>query len=81
MGIAFTAWPLIITQAQSQTKFSYQGRIQSLFNGVSSMLILSFYGLIGCFGKNFNIANLYWLEIFIMFVSLTLIVHYKKIVE
>lgn len=43
IGFVLSSWPLIVTKAQDLTSFAFQGRVQSVFSSVSSMLVLVTY--------------------------------------
>lgn len=78
IGICFSAWPLLITEAQERTEFSFQGRVQALFNAVSGVLILIFYSLLAVVGDSFSIQKLYWLEVVMMLASIGMLLNYAR---
>ncbi len=78
IGFSFSCWPLLITHAQDLTDIEYQGRVQSLFNSVSGILILFFYLILGQFGEFFSLSLLYWLEIIFMALGLVLLYTLKE---
>lgn len=63
VGFSFSVWPLVTTIAQQKTELSYQGRVQSLFNSVSGIVILVFYLNLSLLGELMTIDKLYWFEI------------------
>lgn len=76
IGFSFSLWALLITRAQGLTALSFQGRVHSLFNSVSGILILSFYFLLGSIGERFTLAHLYWGEVALMGLSFILLCVY-----
>lgn len=46
LGLSLSVWALLITLAQKLTALNYQGRVQSLFNSFSGVMILAFYYLL-----------------------------------
>ncbi|VEG89747.1 MFS transporter [Legionella spiritensis] len=62
IGYSFSAWALLTTLAQEMTALEYQGRVQSLFNSVSGVVIIIFYYILAHW-KNVTIARLYLGEI------------------
>jgi MFS family permease len=78
IGFCFSAWPLLITAAQDQTEMAYQGRVQSVFNSLSGLLILLFYLLLTLVGDGFNIGDLYWIEVVLMLVSIVFLLVYRN---
>lgn len=76
IGFSFSIWALLITRAQGMTALSFQGRVHSLFNSVSGILILSFYFLLGSIGERFTLTHLYWGEVLLMGLCFVLLVIY-----
>lgn len=66
VGFSFSAWALITTIAQEKTDIAFQGRVQSLFNSASGLVILSFYLMLGSIGERVAIAQLYWAEVLLL---------------
>lgn len=77
IGFSFSLWPLLITAAQDLTALPFQGRVHSLFNSVSGILILCFYLLLGSIGEHFTLTHLYWAEVVMMGVCILLLLFYK----
>jgi MFS transporter, DHA3 family, macrolide efflux protein len=79
IGFSFSAWPLLITYAQDMTSLRFQGRVQSLFNSISGVMILLFYLLLGKADHLFAITQLYWGEVLLMvFGSIILVLLYQS---
>ncbi|WP_077216927.1 MFS transporter [Piscirickettsia litoralis] len=73
IGLALSAWPLIVTRAQELTDLDYQGRLQGLVNSLSGVLILAIYLLAIVFGDKIDIAKVYWLEVLLSCITLALV--------
>ena len=69
IGFSFSAWPLLITFAQDMTSLAYQGRVQSLFNSLSGMMILFFYLVLGKADHVLAVTQLYWGEVILMSIG------------
>ncbi|CAN5365375.1 MFS transporter [soil metagenome] len=78
MGFCFSTWPLVLTEAQRLTEMRFQGRVQSTFNSLSGLSIVSVYLTIHFIGNNIPIQGLYWLEIFFALISLLLFLSQQK---
>ncbi|QRN04187.1 MFS transporter [Legionella sp. MW5194] len=61
IGYSFSAWALLTTLAQEMTALEFQGRVQSLFNSVSGVVIILFYYLLAQW-KNIPVNQLYFGE-------------------
>ncbi|MBA2656112.1 MAG: MFS transporter [Tatlockia sp.] len=68
IGFAFSSWALLTTLAQELTDINYQGRIQSLFNSVSGLIIVLFYYLLAQW-KDLPVTSLYVGEICILILA------------
>jgi DHA3 family macrolide efflux protein-like MFS transporter len=69
IGFSFSAWALMITYAQELTSLAFQGRVQSLFNSLSGIMILVFYLILGKANHSFGVIQLYWLEVILMMTA------------
>lgn len=69
IGFCFSAWAVIMTQSQELTDLNFQGRVQSIFNSLSGVFILSIYFILFLAGDWIGLARLYWFEIGLMLVS------------
>jgi MFS family permease len=78
IGFSFSIWALLITTAQGMTALHFQGRVHSLFNSVSGILILCFYLLLGSIGERITLAHLYWVEVILMGLSFILLLLYRQ---
>lgn len=78
IGFCFSAWPLLITHAQEKTDFTYQGRVQSLFNSLAGTVILSVYLGLATVGDNYAKADLYWFEVGLMALAIFLLFAFNK---
>lgn len=65
IGLSFAVWALLITLAQEMTALNFQGRVQSLFNSFSGLLIVSFYYLFARM-ENVPVMLLYRGELILM---------------
>lgn len=43
IGFVLASWPIIVTRAQDRTALEFQGRVQSVFSSISSMIVLVTY--------------------------------------
>ncbi len=68
IGFAFSSWALLTTLAQEMTDLDYQGRVQSLFNSVSGIIIVLFYYVLSQW-KDTPVTQLYFGEIAILAVA------------
>lgn len=68
LGYSFSAWALITTLLQEMTDLKYQGRVQSLFNSVSGILIIIFYYMFTRW-KNWPISTLYSGEVILLIIA------------
>jgi MFS family permease len=79
IGFVLSAWPLIVTKAQEITLLDYQGRVQSVFSSISSVVVVITYILIAI---SSHIISLRWLYVFptlLALVALYLIAKLRKI--
>lgn len=76
IGFSFASWPLLITMAQSQTQFSYQGRVQSTFNSLSGLFIIFIYLMVSFYGNVWPIADLYMVQVVISVIAIAFFVAY-----
>ncbi len=81
IGFSGAIWPLIISKAQSLTDLDYQGRVQSTFNALSGLIMLSFYFSIGLISKIFSVHALYWVEFGITLLAVIFLMQSKKSVD
>lgn len=81
IGFCGAIWPLVITKAQHLTDINFQGRVQSTFNSLSGILMLSFYFLMDIISKHFGVAHLYFIEVVITAVAIIFLVRSKKILS
>ncbi len=63
IGLAVSAWPLMVTRAQQMTELNYQGRVQGVFNSLSGMSILLLYLVVFLIGDVISIKTLYLFEV------------------
>lgn len=68
IGFSFSAWALLTTLAQQLTALAYQGRVQSLFNSVSGVVIVLFYYILAHL-KHAPIISLYWGEMILLIIA------------
>ncbi|MGQ3889492.1 MFS transporter [Legionella sp. CNM-1927-20] len=72
IGFSFSSWALITTLAQEMTDIAYQGRVQSLFNSLSGIVIILFYYLLSQW-KDLPITNLYLGEIGLLLLAIIIL--------
>ncbi|QBR83906.1 MFS transporter [Legionella israelensis] len=65
LGLSLSVWALLITLAQEMTALNYQGRVQSLFNSFSGIMILAFYYLLAHW-QNLPLKMLYRAELILL---------------
>ncbi|WP_160116166.1 MFS transporter [Legionella busanensis] len=74
IGFSFSSWALITTFAQEMTDIDYQGRVQSLFNSFSGVVIILFYYLLSQW-KDLPITNLYFGEIGLLLLAIFILIY------
>ncbi|MCC5791039.1 MAG: MFS transporter [Legionellaceae bacterium] len=62
IGVSFSIWALLTTLAQEMTALAFQGRVQSLFNSISGVVIMVFYYALGHM-EHYQIESLYNIQI------------------
>ncbi|KTD49981.1 drug:proton antiporter [Legionella quinlivanii] len=72
IGLSFSSWALLTTLAQEMTALDFQGRVQSLFNSVSGVVIVLFYYLLAKW-KDIPVQKLYSGEIVLLLIALILL--------
>ncbi len=78
LGFTFASWALMITRAQQQTDFHFQGRLQSLFNSVSGALIVLLYFSVKISSDYVTLPHLYYAEALLSVVILFLLYLYRR---
>jgi len=78
IGFSFSIWAILITRAQSLTALAYQGRVNGLFNSLSSLVILLFYLVLGAVGEHFSLVYLYWVEVIFMALGIVVLLVYQR---
>lgn len=68
IGYSFSAWALLTTLAQEMTALEFQGRVQSLFNSVSGVVIILFYYLLAQW-RDRPVNQLYFGEMGLLLVA------------
>jgi DHA3 family macrolide efflux protein-like MFS transporter len=68
IGFSFSSWALLTTLAQELTDLNFQGRVQSLFNGMSGAVIIIFYYVLAHW-KNIPFTQLYSAEIILLLLA------------
>ncbi|WP_419420973.1 MFS transporter [Legionella sp. D16C41] len=74
IGFSFSSWALITTLAQEMTDLDYQGRVQSLFNSFSGVIIILFYYLLTQW-KDLPLTNLYLGEIGLLLLAIIILAY------
>jgi DHA3 family macrolide efflux protein-like MFS transporter len=59
IGFVLAVWPLIMTRAQDNTALEFQGRVQSVFNSLSGVIILIVYLSVDFTSHHLGIRSLY----------------------
>jgi predicted MFS family arabinose efflux permease len=62
VGFGLSIWGISISEAQKVTHVNLQGRVQSLFDGLSGIIVLILYLLITFYGNTLNIRTLFLVE-------------------
>ncbi len=78
IGFSAAVWPLIITKAQNLTDVEFQGRVQSTFNSLAGVLILTIYLSVKVSSHYISIPHLFWIEAVIAAIALILVWCYRK---
>jgi DHA3 family macrolide efflux protein-like MFS transporter len=78
LGFTFASWALIITRAQEQTDFHFQGRLQSTFNSASGTLIVLTYFAVKLSSDYITLPHLYYAEAFMSLIIIFLMWLYSK---
>ncbi len=78
IGFGLSVWPLIVTRAQQLTEFSFQARMQSLFQSFSGVIILAIYLLLSM-GEMIPIMYFYILEAAVVSCAVYLLWRYRHI--
>jgi MFS transporter, DHA3 family, macrolide efflux protein len=60
IGFSLGSWSILISRAQELTDPAYQGRVQSLFGSVTSLLIVILYLSLSLITLEFTISHIYW---------------------
>ncbi|OGO91386.1 MAG: hypothetical protein A3F10_07565 [Coxiella sp. RIFCSPHIGHO2_12_FULL_42_15] len=81
IGVVLSSWSLIMTKAQSVTEPEYQGRVQSVFSSISSLLILSTYLVIAVGGHFIYLRWLYLFPAILMTVAIFVIWKLRRIMD
>lgn len=79
LGITFASWALMITRAQEQTDFHFQGRLQSTFNSVSGAMIVLVYFSVKVSSDYINLPHLYYVEAVLSLIVLFLLYLYRSL--
>lgn len=72
IGLSFSSWALLTTLAQEMTEIEYQGRVQSLFNSVSGIVIILFYYLLAHW-HDIPVTKLYSGEVMLLLMAMILL--------
>ncbi len=81
IGVGLSVWPLMITRAQQLTDLDFQGRIQSVFNSLSGVLILGAYLLVVLGSHLIPISALYVFEVALALVASFLLWRYRGLLS
>ncbi|RMX21044.1 MFS transporter [Legionella jordanis] len=73
IGFSFSSWALLTTLAQELTDLKYQGRVQSLFNSLSGVVIVVFYYVLARW-KDIPLAQLYNAEIVLLLLAAVILI-------
>lgn len=79
LGFTFASWALMITRAQEQTDFHFQGRLQSTFNSVSGAIIVLVYFSVKVSSDYVNLPHLYYVEAVMSLIVLVLLYLYRNL--
>ncbi|PCI39811.1 MAG: hypothetical protein COB50_00685 [Thiotrichales bacterium] len=78
IGCGFSVWAILLTCAQKRTKANLQGRVMSLFNGISGLIILSLYVIVIMLGKYVPINEMYWFEVLFSIAAMLMVVFWDR---
>lgn len=78
VGVGLAVWPLIMTKAQDLTCVEFQGRVQSTFGSLMSVVVLLTYVFISVGSKFIPVYDLYWVEVAFSVVAVALLFIYRK---
>ncbi|MBS9440795.1 MFS transporter [Photorhabdus heterorhabditis] len=78
VGFGLSSWALSITLAQIMSDPAYQGRLQSTFNGLSGIGILTIYLLMNYQGKNIDVQNIYFWEFLLAIFAAIFVIFFRN---
>ena len=81
VGFSLGCWSLIMTKAQEVTDLDYQGRVQSVFNFLSSFGIVLLYLFINLLGDIINIRHIYWMVSFLSIIPIAFVLIFPRCFE
>jgi len=73
IGIFFAGWAVCTTAAQHATAIAFQGRVQTTFNALSNIVILTIYAAVGGLSHYISIRGSYIFLIIISAVALVMV--------
>lgn len=79
IGIGFASWSLLMTRAQEVTELSFQGRVASSFNSLSSVAMLLVYALLYFEGPFIKIDLLYFVQVGLAVLTIVMVLRYYKL--
>lgn len=78
IGLGFSVWPLLVTEAQDETDLAFQGRVQAFFNSFSGIGILLIYAFMLFLGDQYSLKYLYFSEVVIVLLGAVLLYIFEK---
>lgn len=79
VGVNLGVWALITSRAQVLTDINYQGRVQSMFNSLTAIIILVVYLLLNLASEYVPLRSLYHLEVVISGLAVYLLWRHRAI--
>ena len=78
IGFSLGSWSILMSRAQELTDPDYQGRVEAVFNTISSLGIVMFYLGLSFATETFNIRHIYWIVGVLAIVPMVLMIMYPK---
>lgn len=79
IGFCNATWAVVVTESQRMTNPDYQGRMQSVFGSISSLVVVFMYVFMYFSGSKFSIDFLYDVEALISSLAIFLLIFYRKL--
>ena len=78
LGLGLPLWSVIASYSQELTIKSMQGRVQSVSNSMSSLLLILVYVLLAFVNQYFTVAHAYWLCSLMGVLALSILLRFRN---